>query len=76
MRLPPMVERGLRRSFEAVPRQTVTIYDWHSPEGQRFLDHVAAAVDGGVDVDRIGALLGIRNFSHRYKMLRKKGGGT
>lgn len=65
-----MVERGLLRSFEAVPRETVTVYDWHSPEGQRFLDHVEAAVDGGVDVDRIGALLGVRNFGQRYSMLR------
>lgn len=70
MRLPPMVERGLRRSFEAVPKSTVVIYDWHSPEGQRFLDHVEASVEGGVDVDRIGAMLGIKNFGQRYKILR------
>lgn len=72
MRLPPMVERGLRRSFEAVPRETTTIYDWQSPEGQRFLDHVDAAVSGGVDVDRIGAMLGIKNFGRRFSILRRK----
>lgn len=70
--LPPMIERGLKRSFEAVPFETTKVYDWHSEEGQRFLQHVDSAVAGGVSLDRIGALLGIRNFSQRYKILRKR----
>lgn len=67
----PMVERGLRRSFEAVPVKIVRTYDWHSPEGQRFLEHVDTALQAGVSLERIGDLLGISNFPHRYNAMRR-----
>lgn len=70
-KLPPMVERGLRRSFASVPRRTTTVYDWNSEEGQRFLNHVDQAVDAGMSLNRIGELLGIRNFSGRYHAMRR-----
>lgn len=72
MKVPPLVERGLQISFDAVPRRTVVVYDWDSEEGKRFLQYVDAAVAGGTDVNRIGALLGIPNFGLRYKMLSKR----
>lgn len=64
--LPPMVERGLRRSFQAVPRRTRIMYDWNSDEGQRFLAHVDQAVRSGVSLDVIGEVIGIPNFAQRY----------
>lgn len=66
----PLVVLGLKARFGDVSRQMVTIYDWNSPAGQQFLDYVGAAVAGGADINEIGALIGVRNFSNRYRILR------
>lgn len=62
----------LTRLWRDVPYQTVRMYDWHSPEGQRFLNDVAAALQCGEDINEIGTLTGLRNFSQRYRTLRGK----
>ena len=73
MALPPMVARGLRRSFDAVPRhtRTTTTYDWHSEPGERFLQHVEAAMQGGATLDQIGQLLGVTGFAQRYRRIKR-----
>jgi hypothetical protein len=69
--IPPMVERGLRRAFDAVPRKTTTTYDWNSEEGQRFLQHVDQAVNSGISPDRIGEVVGVSNFAARYAAMKR-----
>lgn len=66
----PMTERRLRRSWGKVPYQRVLTHNWHSPEGQQFLDDVAAALQDGEDINEIGTLTGLRNFSQRWRILR------
>lgn len=46
------------------------MYDWHSPEGQQFLDDVEAALRDGEDINEIGSLTRLRNFSQRWRILR------
>lgn len=66
----PLTERRLRRSWGKVPERKVVTHDWHSPHGQQFLDEVAAALQDGEDINEIGALTGLRNFSQRWRILR------
>lgn len=66
----PMTERRLRRSWGRVPVRYTPMYDWHSPEGQQFLDDVEAALRDGEDINEIGSLTRLRNFSQRWRILR------
>jgi hypothetical protein len=61
----------LARWFNRVPCHQTPVWDWHSPEGVAFLEYVELLVDQGVDINEIGSLIGIRNFSHRYRILRR-----
>jgi hypothetical protein len=55
--------------FAQVP--ILTAYDWQSPQGREFLDAVDEAVSSGVDINEIGSLVEIHNFSQRYKILKR-----
>lgn len=61
----------MRTRFGAVPRQVTVVYDWHSPQGRAFLDYVEWAVEEGEDINEIGSLIGVENFSQRYAILKK-----
>ena len=67
-----MIRRALLSKFDAVPRRTVVLYDWHSPEGREFLEAVRHAIDNGMDAAEVGAHIGIRDFSVRWKTIGRE----
>lgn len=63
--------------FNRVPTQTAPMWDWHSREGDLFLTLVEELVEvHGVDINEVGSLVGIRNFSQRYRILNRGRGGS
>lgn len=64
-----LTAHSLRQRFSRVPRRTTVIYDWHSEEGKAFLEAVGSVVGDGVDPAEIGELIGMRDFSSRWKVL-------
>lgn len=70
----PLVAAAMVGLFHRVPSQVVTMIDWHSEEGEAFLTYVDRAIEtGALELTDIGSLIGVENFSQRYKILRRKG---
>jgi hypothetical protein len=64
-----MIHRAVTAAFDRVPRREVTVFDWHSPEGRQFRETVQYALDHGWDITEVGAIIGVRDFSRRWKII-------
>ena len=64
-----LVAHGLRRRFNAIPKRTTVIYDWHSEEGRAFLEAAGSVIENGADPVEIGEAIGMRDFSSRWRIL-------
>lgn len=64
-------QQWLLEWFWRVPQRHTTTYDWHVQEGQAFLQLVDRMVEHGADINEIGSVIGIPNFSQRYRILRR-----
>lgn len=64
-------QRWVQMRFQRVPQRHTTTYDWQAAEGREFLDVIELMVEDGVDINEIGSVLGIPNFSQRFRILRR-----
>jgi hypothetical protein len=67
-----MIAHALVSKFLRIPKREVVMYDWHSAEGREFLEAVQGALDSGTDIVEVGAAIGVRDFSSRWKVIGRK----